>query len=343
MSLLPLSIGRGLALSAVTLTLLSRPSHAQEESKKADATPPATTTSIPTATEPLPGESSYKQFKQDLFKPFEAWKSQGATQPVLATRPVAPPVSLKQSEDAEKDRNWLFNGLNELKAGNKRDNLEKLSNPNPTWGERSKSSIEKYYEQSGRNTGATNTLNDWINAWTRDPSGLNSMNPMNFMIPGSEQLLKNMILPGDTNSVGKKSDNASSKNSPTQDLADDDRDNRLMDEFKRMIDPTLPPLPPKGYNPMKDPFAEMNSLLKTGLGGTGPATTQLPGSQTIGAMNPVLGAANPMSGAFQLPTAANAPVKPIIPDSVQKMLAQPEKPVMVKPVDPASMMPRRKF
>jgi hypothetical protein len=344
MGFLPLKSGLAAVLAVAALVFAHGTARAQSDDKKAEATPAATAGAGSGKAEPLPGESTYQQFKQDLFKPLETWKP-GATQPILAIRPTVPPVSIKQAEANERERNWVFNGMNQLSEGSKPDDLRKLTDPGVArWGERGKTSVEKYYEDSGRSGASTNTLNDWINAWSRDPYGMNAMNPMNLLLPGSDQLIKKMLLPGDSPTETKKKVASSTSSAGGQEVSDEDleRNQRALYDLKRMMDPSLPPYQPKGFNPLLNPLAGMNVLSRPGTDfGSAPAIVPLPGTPTSGAMSPVLGVATTAGGG--LPSMTSGPLKPMLPETVQKLLAEPQKPVLVKPMDPTATMPRRKF
>ncbi|MDB6066212.1 MAG: hypothetical protein JWR26_2420 [Pedosphaera sp.] len=248
-------IGRYYVALAVVVAAVvgSRAVYAQGDAGKAGASGLGSTIVVSNWSELNPKKSTYKQMKEDLFKPFQSMNPNGSMDAVIPLPSMQQQnqsrqgAADKRAQDwLDKRRNWAFTDMNELfpQANPLEDSLGTQSSTPANKQNQSLSPVEKYYESLG--LGRKNSLTDEQKAGRADTFGIssdinrtNEYNPLGVVIPGVDGLMKNAGLAG---SSGLPEQNVATFAPPATLLTPEQRreEKERRDEFQRILDPRAP-------------------------------------------------------------------------------------------------------
>jgi hypothetical protein len=314
--------------------------------------PAASSVAATKEAEPLPGQGKFDTFKKDLFQPLEPFGPRTAMDRVMNPRfsPRFSPADQKAQDQMEQRRNWVFTDLNDLHEMSKpEDGMMKFMPELQPEKEALKKlpPMERYYQEMTRAQGLnTNAMGEMMSMamGLKGPNATNMMNPMVMMLQGTNDLMRAMLLAGDPEPPDKTTPVFTAAPLTLEVTVREQKEKRRLEEFKRLLDPTLPELPP----PNAHVLTAMEQLLQPAPATPTPvAAGGLPGGLPGAATAPL---PSGMTPAFGIPAPAANTFNPMLPGNpfaISTPLNLQPKPVNnntpTKPPDVLDNYPKRKF
>jgi hypothetical protein len=208
--------------------------------------------------------------------------------------------------------------------------------------------MERYYQEMGKGQGDSNLISQMLglSLGTKGFNATNALDPMMMMLGGSNDLMMGTLMPADSDRPGKTPSGFGSDPLPTPEIAAREQEQkRRTEEFKRLVDPSLPALPP--------PNVHIPSAMELLLRPASATPAPTPGSLPAGIAGLPGSAARPASGAmtpgFGMPGSAGNTLTPVLPGNpyaVSQPVNATPPPVNVAPTRPPDTLdnyPKRKF
>ena len=323
---------------------------AQEGDKTAVAAPSKPVVVVTNTPATPVHRGALEQIKSELFEPLDPYSPRNAVRNLLdrPNRPfqrITPPLDEKTRQKMDQDRNWMINGMNELNSPPKPEDLLGLPDYGPDGRDKnSLSPVEKYYQSlepgSKRATNRADSISEIM--WNlKQLSGTNGFSSMGAYLPDEQDLLKGNLLPPAADSDSSRKDSGSAQNfkgvreAAASEAAEREQKKRL-DDFKRLMDPSLPPPPvaPGSLDGYKNLLTPPTAPAASGFA-TAPAAYQ-------GALAPAPEAISPYANLYAQPAAANASWN--VNPNAARNLPEPPKPAVNTFGDPFQInLPKRKF
>jgi hypothetical protein len=371
MALSRLTFWRPIALASLLVALGLATSRAQNGASEAgSASPAAAANPAPasaTAAAPAVSQKSDEaaqpeesvtekliDIKNELFAPLVPYGPEKLFKP--ATAPPSRPMLMPRVEDArsklkkQRDLDWAFNDLNELESPPSLKSMAGIPDYTADGKDRNKMSpMERYLQNlEDKAAGGSNSMNNLMNLMmqAQQMPGSNGMIGMSLAMPSlSDPRLNELLRNGDATSAGTDDKTKAAPSVAADRNLDGLKEQRRhLDDFKRLMDPSLP-VSTEGGPP--DAFDNYNKLLNFGPASV-PTPTPMGVSPGVTTYTPVFNsspasapAASDFHPAMNQISAATFTVPGARPNVALPQQTAPAKPF---PLDPfQANLPKRAF